>query len=66
MTPDLHPAQNRGLRELVATATQLHDHWKALAPRFARTPTRGTLDRGATRAAALLDAVKPLMEARGL
>jgi hypothetical protein len=66
MTPDLHPAQNRGLRELVATATQLHDHWKALAPRFARTASRAALERGATRAAALLDAVKPLMEARGL
>jgi hypothetical protein len=64
--PELHPAQNRGLRELVATTTQLRDHWKALAPRFARTAARATLERGATRAGALLDAVKPLIEARGL
>jgi hypothetical protein len=66
MTPDLHPAQNRGLRELVATATQLHGHWKALAPRFKGTRARATLDRGATRARALLDAVEPLIASRGL
>ena len=65
-TPDLHPAQNRGLRELVATTLQLADHWDALSSRFERTAARATLDRGATRARALLDAIKPLMEARGL
>jgi hypothetical protein len=65
-TPDLHPAQNRGLRELVAATRQLGDHWEALSPRFARTPARAMLDRGAARARALLDAIRPLMEARGL
>jgi hypothetical protein len=65
-TPDLHPAQNRGLRELVVTARQLADHWEALSPRFTRTPARAMLDRGAARARALLDGIKPLMEARGL
>jgi hypothetical protein len=65
-TPDLHPAQNRGLRELVATTLQLADHWEALSSRFERTAARATLDRGATRARALLNAIKPLMEARGL
>lgn len=64
--PDLHPAQNRGLRELVAATMQLRDHWKALAPRFARTAARAPLERGATRAEGLLDAVRPLMEKRGL
>ena len=65
-TPELHPAQNRGLRELVATTTQLREHWSALAPRFARTAARAPLDRGAKNADALLEAVKPLMEERGL
>jgi hypothetical protein len=67
-TPDLHPAQNRGLRELVATARQLADHWGSLAPRFGKTnPTAAqTLASGAEQAAALIEGVKPLMEARGL
>ena len=64
-TPDLHPAQNRGLRELVATARQLADHWSGLAPRF-KGPAARTLERGATGAEDLIAAVKPLMEARGL
>ena len=64
--PDLHPAQNRGLRELIATATQLRDHWSALRPRFARHAAGRTLERGATAAQALIDDVRPLMEARGL
>ena len=64
--PDLHPAQNRGLRELVATTRQLSDHWSALRPRFARTAPARTLDRGATAAERLIDEIRPLMEARGL
>src|SRR3954469_22540442 len=64
--PDLHPAQNRGLRELVATARQLADHWSALRPRFARTAPARTLERGAAAAQSLIDEVRPLMEARGL
>ena len=68
MTPpaDLHPAQNRGLRELVATTRQLADHWSALAPRFERSAAARTLVRGARSAEGLIAAVKPLMEARGL
>jgi hypothetical protein len=65
-TPDLHPAQNRGLRELVATSRQLGEHWSSLAPRLAGTPAAATLDTGANRAGALLRALKPLIEARGL
>jgi hypothetical protein len=64
--PELHPAQNRGLRELVATARQLADHWSALRPRFARTAPAPTLERGAAAAQGLIDEIKPLMEARGL
>jgi hypothetical protein len=33
-TPGLHPAQNRGLRELYASARQLADHWGTLADRL--------------------------------
>jgi hypothetical protein len=64
--PELHPAQNRGLRELVATARQLADHWSALRPRFARTAPARALERGADAAHGLIEEIKPLMEARGL
>jgi hypothetical protein len=65
-TPDLHPAQNRGLRELVATARQLGEHWGSLAPRLGGTPAAATLATGSTRAEALLRTLNPLIEARGL
>jgi hypothetical protein len=64
--PDLHPAQNRGLRELVATTRQLSDHWGGLAPRLAGTPAARVLGDGAERAQALIAALTPLMETRGL
>jgi hypothetical protein len=65
-TPRLHPAQNRGLRELVATTRHLADHWAALTRRFAGTPAADVLDDGVARAGELIDALRPLMEARGL
>jgi hypothetical protein len=68
-TPDLHPAQNRGLRELVATTRQLADHWASLAPRLAGDQTataQGPLDDGVVHAQALIEDLRPLMEARGL
>jgi hypothetical protein len=65
-TPDLHPAQNRGLRELIATTTHLRDHWSALRTRFPRSGVGRTLERGAAAADALIDDVTPLMETRGL
>jgi hypothetical protein len=68
-TPDLHPAQNRGLRELVATTRHLADHWRTLAPRFAgdsSTRAGGVLGDGADKAHALISDLTPLMEARGL
>jgi hypothetical protein len=65
--PELHPAQNRGLRELVATSRHLGDHWGSLAERFARdAPTAKVLRDGAAAARALIDGMRPLMEARGL
>ena len=65
-TPDLHPAQNRGLRELVATTRQLGEHWSSLAARLDGTAAARGLETGARRAGALLDALDPLIEARGL
>jgi hypothetical protein len=64
--PDLHPAQNRGLRELVATTRHLADHWGSLTGRLAGTPAADVLDDGVVRAHALIETVTPLMEARGL
>jgi hypothetical protein len=66
VSADLHPAQNRGLRELIATATQLAAHWSALRSRFPRSGAGRTFDRGAAAADALIDDVRPFMEARGL
>ena len=39
-TPRLHPAQNRGLRELRAAARQLAVHWSSLASRLAGEDAR--------------------------
>jgi hypothetical protein len=64
--PDLHPAQNRGLRELVATTRHLADHWESLTSRLAGTPPADVLDDGVVKARELIDALGPLMEARGL
>lgn len=44
-TPGLHPAQNRGLRELYSAVRQLAEHWTALADRLDGEP--GTLELGA-------------------
>jgi hypothetical protein len=63
MTADLHPAQNRGLRELVATTRHLLDHWGSLSGRFSETPV---LHDGLEKAGELIEALRPLMEARGL
>ena len=65
-TPQLHPAQNRGLRELYATTRQLAEHWGALTARFAGTPAADVLDDGVIRAREMLKALPALTEARGL
>jgi hypothetical protein len=53
-TPGLHPAQNRGLRELYAAARQLDAHWEALAGRLAGWPEADELRAGAEAARTLL------------
>jgi hypothetical protein len=64
--PELHPAQNRGLRELVATTRQLGEHWSGLAERLGGSAAAGRLETGARRAHSLLEDLNPLIEARGL
>jgi hypothetical protein len=66
VTPTLHPAQNRGLRELAATTRHLADHWGSLTSRLAGTPAADVLDDGVLQARTLIDKITPLMEARGL
>jgi hypothetical protein len=60
-TPTLHPAQNRGLRELYATARNLAGHWDWLAPRFSDPESRQALMNGAARARALMEELPPLV-----
>jgi hypothetical protein len=62
MPKELHPAENRGYRELYAFARQVVDHWEALHPAFPDAP----LDRGARAASELIAELEPLTAARGL
>ena len=64
-TPTLHPAQNRGLRELYATARNLAGHWEALAPRFDGAAAKA-LAQGAGRAQALMDELPSALEPHNL
>lgn len=50
----LYPAEHRGLRELHATANQLHRHWAKLADRLGPGPSKALRD-GSDAASALLD-----------
>jgi len=66
MTPQLHPAENRGLRELYLSARQLADHWTALAPRRPGSPIEALLTRGSQAARDLLKELEPATAAHGL
>jgi hypothetical protein len=65
-TPTLHAAQNRGLRELYATARNLAGHWEALAPRFDGGEAGRALTDGAARARALMHELPELVENHNL
>jgi hypothetical protein len=65
-TPELHPAQNRGLRELYATTRQLGAHWEALAERLAGSPEAPELRAGVDAAQALLLELADVTPAYGL
>jgi hypothetical protein len=55
----LHPAQNRGFRELVAATRHVIEHFEALAPRFAGQPDIGAaLEDGAATARTMLGEVR--------
>src|SRR3954453_5368169 len=64
----MHPAQNRGLRELWAFGTNLERHWTSLAGRLEDDePAAGlALRAGAAAARRVREAVRPLMARRGL
>jgi hypothetical protein len=64
--PELHAAQNRGLRELYASARQLAAHWEGLAERLAGTPEAEELRAGVDAAQALLVELADLTPAYGL
>jgi hypothetical protein len=66
MPAALHPAENRGYRELYAFARQLAEHWATLLPRFAGGPAAEPLERGEAAARELLAELEPLTAARGL
>ena len=65
-TPTLHPAQNRGLRELYAGARELAGHWEALAPQLPAGPARDELEGGAAAARELLEELREVTESHGL
>ena len=65
MARELHPAENRGYRELYAYSRQLIEHWKALS---AQTdgPAEGPLDAGVRAVRELLGELEPMTAAYGL
>ena len=65
-TPGLHPAQNRGLRELYAFSRQLASHWSRLAPRIGAGPAPAALEVGAAAARDLLAELTELTAAYDL
>jgi len=65
-TPTLHAAQNRGLRELYATARNLAGHWEWLSSRFDEPESRQALLNGAGRARALMEELPDLVEEHNL
>lgn len=62
----LHPAQNRGLRELYAAARQLAAHWETLVERLAGAPEAEELRPGIEAARALLVELADLTPEYGL
>ena len=56
----LHPAENRGYRELYAYSRQLAEHWRALSAALADPDLTKVLDRGAAAADDLIEELAPL------
>jgi len=62
----LHPAENRGYRELYAYSRQLAEHWRAVAEALADPEMAKVLDRGAAAADGLISELAPLTAREGL
>ncbi|MDQ3644387.1 MAG: hypothetical protein M3356_02625, partial [Actinomycetota bacterium] len=61
MPRNLHPAENRGYRELYAFARQMTEHWTALARRLdTGSVTAETLEKGAAAARDLIRELEPV------
>ena len=56
----LHPAENRGYRELYLTARQAAERIGRMSPAFEGTPARAALDRAASSITQLLEELGPL------
>ena len=66
MTQALHPAENRGLRELYLFARQVVHHWSDLAGRLDDSPLASALSRGAESARDLIHELVPATAEYGL
>lgn len=66
MTPHLHPAESRGLRELYLFARHVVHHWTELAGRLPDSPLADLLTRGADSARSLLHELGPATAAYDL
>jgi hypothetical protein len=62
----LHPAENRGYRELYLTGRQLVRHWEKLQQRLAGTPAEAALRGGADDVREMLLELEPLTARHGL
>ena len=62
----LHPAENRGYRELYLTGRQLVRHWEKLEKRLAGTPAEPALRGGADDVREMLLELEPLTAKQGL
>ena len=63
---DLHPAENRGYRELYATARGIATHWSKLAEQFAGSSAEKPLRDGADRVTELLTELEATTPEYGL
>ena len=67
MARTLHPAENRGYRELYAFARQLVEHWGALTSRLGEgSPATPVLERGAAAVRELIGELEPVTARYGL
>lgn len=67
MARQLHPAENRGYRELYGFSRQMVDHWRALVARLGSdSPAAEALEKGAAAARELIAELEPVTARYGL